>query len=77
MDEMMEFLEKTLPQIITAETKALYATSLDNENNDKTVYYKCSSTELLMFLGSVLYDLALAFIEENKDKIKEILESEE
>ena len=77
MDEMMEFLEKTLPQIITAETKALYVVAVDKDGNPKTVYYHCSPVERMTILGSIIYDAAIAFVEDNREQINEILESEE
>lgn len=76
-EEMLEFLEQTLPQMVTPTTDALYAVAVDKDGNPKTVYYHCSPLDRWKILGSILYDALIAFIRDNKTEIKEILESED
>lgn len=76
-EKLMEFLEETLPQIVTPQTQALYAVAVDDEGNPKTIYYHCSPMERLTIIGSLVYDAAIAFLKDNRDVINEILEGDE
>ena len=76
-EELMNFLEETLPQIVTPKTQALYAVAIEDDGNPKTVYYHCSPLDRWTILGSIVYDAMEAFLKDNPNLIKEILEGEE
>ena len=76
-NELMEFLEKTLPQIVTPTTQTLYAIAIDEDGTPKTVYYHCSPLDRATVLGAIFVDAVVAFIKDNTDMIIDILNGEE
>lgn len=75
-EKLMEFLEETLPQIVTPTTDALYAVSIDEKRETKTIYFRCSPVDRWAILGSIFADAMMAFIEDNAEEINKVLKGE-
>lgn len=76
-EKLMEFLEETLPQIVTPTTDALYAVSIDEDRVPKTVFYNCNPVDRWAIIGAIFADAMLAFVEDNADEIRKILNGED